>query len=209
MINIRLNHRIVSMFLVMILLAGCVILQKPVYAASTVNKESIITDINNPENGVITYKVSVPAGERIDYSVELTPDKKSGKTDCIKGNWTNKTKKTVTKIVKANVKFISDKYKITASYSKESSGSEIFYKDTDKTVSALKTSAVTAKVKWDFDKLGKGNKEWKYRYKYVPTKEGFKKYLQVYNENGKQIQNYVKQTVSIKNITKIIKEMKK
>lgn len=208
MIAVKMNHRTVSLCLVMIMFMACGCWQEPVCAAESVNKESIVTDVKNPSNGVITYNVTVPPGEKIDYSVELTPDKKSGNTDKIKGSWKNKTKKTVTKTIKANVKFISNKYKITASYTKDVKGTEIAYKDSDTAVSALKTSTVTKKIKWDFSELGKGDKEWKYRYKYIPCRNGFKKYLQVFDESGKQIQNYVKQFVSLDKITKIIKEMK-
>lgn len=209
MMSLRLDNRIISIFVLIIFVMTCAFWIEPVHATSCINKESIITNVQNPKNGVLTYKVTVPPGEKIDYSVELTPDKKNGKTDCVSGSWRNKTKKTVTKLITANVKFITDKYKITASYSRKSTGEEIFYKDTDKAVSALKQSAVTAKVKWDFDKLGKGEKDWKYRYKYVPVKDGFKKYLQVFDKDGKRIKNYVKHTVSLDKITKIIKEMKK
>lgn len=209
MMSFTIKNRVVSVCMAVLMFVMCWVWNEPVYAASSVNKENIITDVKNPSTGVITYKVTVPPGERIDYSVELTPDKKSGKKDIHSGTWNNKTKKTVTKTIKANVKFISNKYKITASYSKKSYGEEIFYRDSDNAVSALKTGFVTTKVKWDFSELGKGNKDWKYRYKYVPGKNGFKKYLQVFNEKGKQIQNYVKQVVLLDNITKIIEEMKK
>lgn len=208
MLNVK-NSVISFLVIAMMLISCCYIWSDPAYADTTVNSESIISNVKNPENGVIKYSVKVPAGEKLDYSVELTPDKKSGTIDKIKGSFTNKTKKTVTKVVTANVKFFSNKYKISASYSKKTSGTEITYKDTDTAVSSLKTSAVTSKLSWDFDKLGKGNKEWKYRYKYEPYKKGFKQYIQVFNKNGKQIKSYVNQVVSEKVITKIIKEMKK
>ena len=210
MINVNVRNRVISLGVAaMVLFSCCGMCNEQVYAGSEVNSESIITNVKNPENGVITYSVKVPAGERIDYSVELTPDKKTGTIDKVSGSYTNKTKKTVTKVVTANVKFLSDKYKVTASYSKKTAGVEIVYKDTDTVISSLKTTSVTSKVSWDFDKLGQGNKEWKYRYKYEPYNKGFKQYLQVFNKNGKQIYNYVNQIVSSSKITKIIKEMKK
>ena len=207
-VNVR--NKVISICVIaMMLFSCCCIMNENVYAASAVNNENIISNVKNPENGVIKYSVKVPAGEKIDYSVELTPDKKTGTIDKVTGSFTNKTKKTVTKVVTANVKFFSDKYKINASYSKKTAGVEIIYKDTDTVASSLKTTVVTSKVSWDFDKLGQGNKEWKYRYKYEPYNKGFKQYLQVFNKNGKQIYNYVNQVVSESRIIKIIKEMKK
>jgi len=193
---------------IMMMVSCCFIYSKPVYAASSVNKENLVSNINNPENGVIKYSIKVPAGEKVDYSVELTPDKKRGTVDKITGSFSNKARKTVTKNITANVNFFSDKYKIKASYSKESKDVEIIYKDVDTIASSLKTSAVTSKVSWDFKELGKGNKEWKYRYKYEPYKQGFRKYVQIFDESGKQINNYVKQTISKSKVFKILKEMR-
>lgn len=210
MIKVNVRNKVISLCVsALMLFSCCCIMNETVYAGSAVNNENIISNVKNPENGVVKYSVKVPAGERIDYSVELTPDKKTGTIDKVTGSFTNKTKKTVTKVVTANVKFFSDKYKVSASYSKKTAGVEILYKDTDTVVSALKTTAVTSKVSWDFNKLGQGNKEWKYRYKYEPYKNGFKQYLQVFDKKGKQIQNYVNQIVSESTITKIINEMKK
>jgi len=199
-------HKIMCSFIACLILLNCAYLPEPVSAASK-NSESLITGVKNPSNGVIKCDVTVPAGERVDYSVTLTPDK-SGKTvDVINGSLKNRTRKTVRKTITMRVKYLSNKYKITASYTKEVKGVEISYKDVDTAASALKNTVVTKKLKWDFSELGKGNKEWKYRYKYVPDKNGFKKYVEVFNKKGKRIKCYVKQTVSLTKITRIIKEM--
>lgn len=205
----RLNCTIVSCSIVFVLLfVSFFACSGAVYAGTNIVKDDLISNVKNPENGVIKYNVTVPAGERIDYSVELTPDKKSGTIDKVTGTWKNRTKRTVTKTVRANVKFLSDKYKIKVSYTESTFNETIEHKDTAAAVSALKTSAVSTKLAWDFSKLGKGNNEWKYRYKYVPTKNGFKKYLQVFDRNGRQIKNTLKQTVSLSKISKILNEMK-
>jgi len=175
-----------------------------VYADEKVNKENLITEVKNPSNGVIKYSVTVPAGEKVDYSVKLTPDKKSKAYDKVKGTWTNKARKTVKKTITVRVKYLSSSYTVQASYSKERRKYRTVYKDSDKAVSALKTSVVTSKLKWDYSLLGNGNKNWKYRYKYVPFKDGFKKYIQVYNAKGQRIKNYVKDIVPITTITKIM-----
>lgn len=205
----RLDYRIAGLCMaVVMLLSSWFCCQDAVYAGSSVVKEDIISEVRNPENGVIKYKVTVPAGERIDYSVELTPDKKTGTVDRVTGTWKNRTKKTVTKTVRVKVKFLSDKYEIKASYKEKSYGTLVEYRDTAAAVSALKTSAVSAKLSWDSSRLGKGNKEWQYRYKYVPCKNGFKKYLQVFDSKGRQIRNTLKQTVYLNKITRILNEMK-
>ena len=200
-------HGMVSLLIAGLLILNCLWLPEPVCAASR-NSEKLITDVKNPSNGVIKCNVNVPAGERVDYSVTLTPDKSGKAVEVINGSLKNRARKTIKKTITMNVKYLSNKYKITASYTKETSGSEIVYKDVDTATSALKTTAVTKKLKWDFSKLGKGNKEWKYRYKYVPCKNGFKTYLEVFDKNGKRIKNYVKQSVPVTKITKIVKEMK-
>lgn len=199
-------QRTICLAFAVLLMMGCLALPEDVHAAS-VNKENLVTNAKNPENGVITYDINVPAGERVDYSVTLTPDKSGKAVDVVNGSWKNRTKKTVKKTVTMKVKYLSDKYKITASYTRESSGEEISCRDVDSITSALKETVVTRKLAWDFSKLGKGNKEWKYRYKYVPYKGGFKKYLEVFDKTGTRIKCYVKQTVSITKITELIKEM--
>lgn len=203
MMNInRISKTVLNMILAVVVTAGCIYLQEPVYATSEKNKESIVTDVKNPANGVITYKVTVPPGEKIDYSVQVTPDKKYKSSDIKRGSYKNKTKKTVKKDVTVRVNCFSDRYKISASYTTSYKGEEITYTDVDKAVSALKTSVVSSKMKWDFSKLGKGEKEWKYRYKFVPSKDGIKKYVEVFNKSGKRIKYYVKETLPItKNIT--------
>ncbi|MBR5488059.1 MAG: hypothetical protein IKV72_00005, partial [Firmicutes bacterium] len=189
MIIVKSYNKVICILIVLFMVT-CITLcsQEPVYA-SAVNKENLVTDSGNPSNGVIKYRVMVPAGEKVDYSVTLTPDKINGKKDTVKGSYQNKTRKTVYKTVSMKVNYFTNKYKIKASYSKKTYGSEIIYKDTDSVTSALKTSVVTAKFKWDFSELGKGQKDWKYRYKYVPYDKGFKKYVQVFDAKGKQIKN--------------------
>lgn len=185
------------------MMLGCICWNEPVYAAEK-NKESIITDVKNPENGVIKYKVTVPPGEKIDYSVTLPPDKPYKLPEVSKGSYKNKTKKTVTKTVTVKVKCFSDKYKICASYTSDYKGEEIMYSDQDKAVSALKTTVTTAKLKWNFAELGKGQKEWKYRYKFQPYKQGIKKQVEVFNAKGKKIKSYVKEIIPITKITEVI-----
>ncbi len=198
----------VSIIIAAMMLLSCTVSAVPVHAGSVINKESIVSGVRNPENGIIKYKVRVPAGEKIDYSVELVPGKRSNAKDKISGSWINRSRKTVTKTITVRVKYLSNKYTIKASYTSDRIGHKIVYKDVDKAVSALKTTVVTAKLNWDFSLLGKGDKNWKYRYKYVPSKNGYKKYLQVFNENGKQIKNYLKTIVPITKITKLIREMR-
>lgn len=207
MIVIKRYHKLLSVLTVFVFTAVMLCCQEPVYAG-TVNKENLVTEVSNPSNGVIKCKVMVPPGEKVDYSVTLTPDKTNGKKDTIKGSYRNKTRKTIYKTVTMKVNYFTNKYKISASYSKKTHSEEITYKDVDTAISSLKTSVVTAKVAWNFSELGKGQKNWKYRYKYVPYKNGFKKYVQIFDKTGKQIKNYVKQTVSVDKVTKIIKEMK-
>ena len=209
MMGKKFEYRIISALMILIMLSvACMSCQETVHAETDVVKEDIISDVKNPQNGIIKYDVTVPPGERIDYSVELTPDKKQGTIDKISGTWKNRTRRTITKTIKVNVKFLSNKYKINASYTEKTLEEKIEHRDTVTAVSALKTSTVSKKLAWDFSKLGKGNKEWKYRYKYIPCKNGFKKYLQVFDSKGKQIKNNLKQTVSLSKVTKILNLMK-
>lgn len=200
------HYRHLCLIITVFIISTCIWMPAPVCADSR-NSEKLITDVSNPSNGVIRCKVNVPAGERVDYSVSLTPDKSGKAVDVINGSLKNRTRKTVKKTVTMHVKYLSNRYRISASYTKEIRGDEISYRDVDTATSALKNITVTKKAKWDFSKLGKGNKEWKYRYRYVPYKNGFKKYLEVFDKNGKRIKNYVKQNVPLTKITKIMKEM--
>lgn len=192
---------------VCMMILNCLCVPVPAEAASRTS-ESLITDVKNPSNGVIKCDVKVPAGEKVDYSVTLTPDKAGKAVEVINGSLKNRTRKTVTKTVTMHVKHLSNKYRISASYTKEIRGEEVSYRDVDSAASALKKTAVTKKMKWDFTKLGSGKKDWEYRYKYVPYKGGFKKYMEVFDKRGKRIKNYVKQIVPLTKVTKIIKEMK-
>ena len=157
--------RIAGLCLVMFVAAVCFGNNGQAYGASTVNKESLVTNVQNPSNAVIKYDVTVPPGETIDYSVTLTPDKKEKLRDNVTGSWKNKTKKTVKKTITVRVKCIGDKYKIKVSYQANYCGQKIIYSDEEKAVSALKSSIFASKLKWDITKFGKGEKDWLYVYK--------------------------------------------
>lgn len=204
MISRRSVIRLLSLCIICVMTLTCIFWYEPVYAASSANKETLITSVKNPSNGVIKYIITAPPGEKVDYSVELTPDKKYKVPDVSHGSWKNRTKKTVKKTITVKVKCLSDRYRIKASYTTEFKGKEITYSDEDKAVSTLKTSVVTSKFKWDFSRLGKGQKEWKYRYKYVPYKNGIKKYVEVFNKNNKKIKSYLKETIPVTKITELI-----
>ncbi len=137
---------------IMLVLAASMVAAAPSYA-DTINEEELISDINTPENGVIQYDVTVPAGSTVNYMVELTPDKGSGTIDKVEGMWKNTTKKTVTKTITAKVKFLSSEYMISATYTSNSTQQKLEYKDQDTAVKSYKDSLVHSRFTWDTGSL--------------------------------------------------------
>lgn len=132
-----------------IFMMASVIAVNPAYA-DTVNEEDLISDVNVPENGIIQYDVTVPAGSTVNYKVELTPDKKTGTIDKVEGMWKNTTKETITKTINAKVKFLSSEYTISATYTSNSTHQELAYKDQEKAVKSYDEKTTHGKVTLDF-----------------------------------------------------------
>lgn len=132
----------------MVLITLSALAGNPVYA-DTLNNEDLISNINVPETGVIQYDVVVPAGSTVNYSVELTPDKKTGTIDKISGVWKNTTKKTVTKTINAKVKFLSSEYTISATCTSNSTQYKLEYKDRDIAVKSYEESTIKSNLSWD------------------------------------------------------------
>lgn len=117
--------------------------------ADTINEDGMISNIVVPETGVIQYDVTVPAESTVNYSVELTPDKKTGTIDKVSGMWKNTTKKTVKRTITANVKFLSSEYTISASYESNSTKQKFEYKDQCKAVKSYEASDFHSRLAWD------------------------------------------------------------
>lgn len=126
----------------------------PAYA-DTYDGDGMISDITVPEPSVIQYDVMVPAGSTVNYSVELTPDEKAGTIDKVSGMWKNTTNKTVTKTIKAKVKFLSSEYTISAAYTSNSTHQKLEYKDKAESVKSYEESALHAGFTWNSDVIGK------------------------------------------------------
>ena len=122
----------------------------PAYA-DTADDESMISDITVPENGIIQYDVTVPAGSTVSYEVELTPDDESAPIDRVAGMWKNTTKKDVTKTITAKVKFLSNEYTISASYTSNSTHQKLEYKDKATAVKSYEESASHSRFEFSSD----------------------------------------------------------
>lgn len=123
--------------------------------ADTVEDEKIISNVIVPENGVIQYDVTVPAGSTVNYAVELSPNKKTGTIDKVAGVWKNTTKKTVTRTITANVKFLSSEYTISASYVYNSTKQKHEYKDKDTAIKSYEESTFHNRFAWDTGSIEK------------------------------------------------------
>lgn len=128
----------------------------PSYAASSV-KRNIITNVTNPSSGIIKYTITVPAGKTVKYALTLTPNRRMRNIDRVAGSYTNRTRKTVKKTVTAKVKYMTNKYIITATYTAKSSKQNIVYKDESRATSRLKKTVYSSKFTW----TTKNIKKWK------------------------------------------------
>ena len=128
-----------------------------VEAATTTNKESLITKVSNPSNGKITFVINVPAKTTVSYKVELIPNARTKSIDTKSGSYKNTGKSQVSKKITVTTRYYSNKYKITASYSTGPARNRKIYKDTDSAVSALKTTIYTNKFVWNSANI----KKWK------------------------------------------------
>lgn len=131
-----------------LIMAVLVLTVNPVYA-DTVHEGEFISNVTVPENGVIQYDVTVPAGSTVNYAVELTPDEETGTIDKVTGMWKNTTKKTVTRTITAKVKFLSSEYTISASYMSNSTKQKLEYKDKNTAVRSYEESAFHNRLTWD------------------------------------------------------------
>lgn len=128
----------------------------PVHAA-TVSKKNLISNVTNPSSGVIQYNLTVPAGKTVNYALTLTPNRRTGNIDRVAGSYTNRTTHTVTKKIKAKVKYLSNKYIIEASYTGGTSKQKITYKDQKSVTSRLKKTVYSSKFTWN----AKSIRKWK------------------------------------------------
>ena len=119
------------------------------YAATNKTDENLITNVSNPSNATISFKLNVPAGVTVSYKVELIPNKRTGSIDTISGSVKNTGSSKITKTISAVTRYYSNKYTVTASYSTGPARNRTNYSDTDDAVSALKTTISTNKFVWD------------------------------------------------------------
>lgn len=119
------------------------------YAATTVNKEDLITSVTNPSNGTISFYLKVPAGTTVSYKVELIPNVRTGSIDTKSGSYQNSGSSQVSKKITVTTKYYSNKYTITASYSTGPARNRTTYSDVDSATSALKTTVYTNKFVWN------------------------------------------------------------
>lgn len=122
-----------------------------------VDDKNLITNVTNPSNGVLSFKLTVPAGRTATYKVELVPSDRTGSINTVNGSYTNSGTATASKTVTVNVNYYSDKYSIYASYQTGTTHEKIINEDREKAVSALKTRVVSEKFVWTQDKLNQYN----------------------------------------------------
>ena len=127
----------------------CSVYSKPVYASTTRNDESLVSNISNPTNGRIKFTIKVPAKTTIQYKVELVPSKRMGAIDSIDGKVSNKKTKAIWVVITVKVKFFSNKYTVSASYMTGPSRNRTIHKDTDSFTSDIKTTVYSSKFVWN------------------------------------------------------------
>ena len=118
------------------------------HAVTNRNKESLITNVENPRTGLITFKITVPAKTTVKYKVELILKRRMGSLDTIEGSIKNNKLVKVTKTVSAITRYYSNQYTVTASYSKGPARIRINYSDVDSATSALKETILSSKFTW-------------------------------------------------------------
>lgn len=122
-----------------------------------VDDQNLITNVTNPSNGVLCFKLTVPAGRTATYKVELIPNTRTGSINTVNGSYTNSGTTTASKTITVNVNYYSDKYSIYASYQTGTTHEKIINEDRETAVSALKTAVVSDKFIWTQEKLNEYN----------------------------------------------------
>lgn len=118
-----------------------------------VDDRNLITNVTNPSNGVLRFKLTVPAGRTATYKVELIPSERTGSIDTVSGSYTNSGTTTASKTITVNVDYYSNQYSIYASYQTGTTHEKIINEDRETAVSALKTETVSDKFIWTQEKL--------------------------------------------------------
>lgn len=110
---------------------------------------TLISNIKNPSNGVITFDIKVPAKQTLYYAVELIPNSRTGSIDTAKNaSYTNSGAATVSKTISVNVKYLANSYTISANYTTGNDRVRTIYECSKTATSALKTSKSSDKFVW-------------------------------------------------------------
>lgn len=118
-----------------------------------VDDPNLITNVTNPSNGVLRFKLTVPAGRTATYKVELIPNDRTGSINTINGSYTNSGTTTASKTITVNVNYYSNKYSIYASYQTGTTHAKIINEDSEAAVSALKTTVVSDRFIWTQERM--------------------------------------------------------
>lgn len=113
-----------------------------------VDDPNLITNVTNPSNGVIRFKLTVPAGRTATYRVELIPNNRTGALDTVSGTYTNTGTTTTSKTVSVDVKYFSDQYTVSASYETGTQHEKYIHEDQEAITSRLVTAIRTNKFVW-------------------------------------------------------------
>ena len=114
---------------------------------ASIEKESIITNLKNPSNGELSFKLSIPAHTTLTYSVKLIPNNKNAAIDSYTNTLSNHSSKEIKKNVTLSINYYSTKYKynVSAHYNYR----RCSYTDTDYVESKIPSDTfVTKKFTW-------------------------------------------------------------
>ena len=117
-----------------------------------ISDEDVVTDVKNSSNGIIKFKVRVPAGKTANWSVRLKHwDNRNVYIEQKYGTVKNSGKKTQKKEVSVNLNYYSTKYKVFASYKVGIPRIAKVYSDTDnaKSVPQLKKKVMIRDFVWN------------------------------------------------------------
>ncbi len=148
------GRRTVSLLLVLTLVFSMMV-SSGAQAATNKTDENLITGVSNPSNAKISFTLNVPAGATVSYKVELIPNKRTGSIDTVSGSVKNSGSSKISKTISASVKYYSNKYTVTASYSTGPARNRTNYSDVDNATSALKSTVYTSKFVWDDNNVKK------------------------------------------------------
>lgn len=117
-------------------------------SAGTYTDENLITNVSNPSTLQLSFYLNVPAGQTVNYKIEMIPHYRMGSLDTVSGSYKNTGSSNVSKKITVAVNYISPYYTIIASYKTGPAKYQKTYTDTDNAVSEFKNTIYTNTFTW-------------------------------------------------------------